>query len=383
MFSGSAVVDWRNTSGFGQRGSPPQVLIYTAAGHPAVQCLAYSSDGRNYAKFGKNPVVAEIAPGNRDPKVIRYEPIGEWVMALYVGLPDKTGRLDEKGRPAIEHTVHFLTSPNLKDWTVRSRVDGFYECPDIFELPVDGDLSKRKWVLTAASSEYVLGAFDGARFTPETPKLKGHFGRGFYAAQTFSDIPGRDGRRIQIGWLQAPSPGMPFNQAMSLPVELELRSTAEGPRIARAPVKELTALRARSHSVGPVTLKPGDLNPLAGIRGELVEVRAEFTPAETAEVVFKLRGATVSYNASKQSISVNDHSAPAPLREGRQTLVLYVDRTTLEVFAADGLTYVPMPFIPKSDDLSLELVTRGGTARFIALEVYELKSIWEPGRGER
>ena len=124
----------------------------------------------------------------------------------------------------------------MKTWTFQSRIAGFFECPDIFEL-------SGKWVLTAASSEYMVGAFDGKTFTPETPKLKGHLGRGFYAAQTFSHEP--KGRVVQIGWLQTATPGMPFNQAMSLPLELKLRQTAAGPRLTWQPVEELKIAACR------------------------------------------------------------------------------------------------------------------------------------------
>ena len=248
MFSGSAVVDWKNTSGFGKPGQPAQVLIYTAAGDPTVQCIAFSTDGRNYAKFSGNPVVKQITGGNRDPKVIWHEPTQKWVMTLYV----------EQNRV---HTIQFLSSPNLKDWTRMSHTDGFFECPDFFELPVDGDAANRKWVLTAASSEYMVGTFDGTTFTPETPKLPGHRGRGFYAAQTFSDIPSEDGRRIQIGWFQTETPGMPFNQSMTIPLELKLTATLEGPRLTWTPVKELASLRARSHRFDPVTLQPDTGQP--------------------------------------------------------------------------------------------------------------------------
>jgi sucrose-6-phosphate hydrolase SacC (GH32 family) len=377
MYSGSAVVDWKNTSGLGRDGQPPQVLIYTAAGEPTVQCLAYSTDGRSYTKFAGNPVVPEITRGNRDPKVLWHEPTKQWVMALYVGLPGKDGKVDKKGRPIGEHTVHFLVSPNLRDWTVTSRIEGFYECPDMFELPIDGDASRKKWVLTAANSDYMVGSFDGRKFTPETEKLKGHRGRGFYAAQTFSDLPAADGRRIQIGWLQAPSPGMPFNQCMSVPMELKLITTADGPRLTWTPVKELQALRAQSHRLAAQRLKEGDVNPLAGLRGELLELRAEFEPGDAAEIAFRIRGAAIVYDTDKQEISVNGHRAPAPLCDGRQHIVVYSDRTALEVFASDGLSYVPMPVIAKPEDTSLEAAVRGGAASFIALEVHELKSAWQ------
>ena len=134
MFSGSAVVDWNNTSGFGKDGQPAFVLIYTAAGRPTVQCIAYSTDGRHFTKFSGNPVVKQITSGNRDPKVFWHEPTRKWVMVLYVGLPEK------------KHTIHFFTSPNLRDWSLASvteaGADGgkfLFECPDFFELPVDGD----------------------------------------------------------------------------------------------------------------------------------------------------------------------------------------------------------------------------------------------------
>src|SRR6185436_20673476 len=103
MFSGSAVVDWKNTSGLGSEGHPPLVLIYTAAGNPTVQCIASSTDGRTFTKYPGNPVIKQITAGNRDPKVIWHEPTKQWVMALYVELEGV-------------HTIHFFTSTNLKNW---------------------------------------------------------------------------------------------------------------------------------------------------------------------------------------------------------------------------------------------------------------------------
>jgi len=365
MFSGSAVVDRANTSGFASaKVAEPLVLIYTAAGEPAVQCLAYSDDrsGTTWTKFAGNPVVKNLGPGNRDPKVSWHEPTKRWVMALYVELPGG------------KQTIHFLTSPDLKAWTVASHIDGFFECPDLFELPVDGGPG-RKWVLTAASSEYMVGSFDGRTFTPETSKLPGHRGKGFYAAQTFSDLPPSDGRRIQVGWLQAESPGMPFNQAMSVPLELALRSTSAGPRLTWRPARELGTLRAKSDHSGDFALKPGD-HPLPGVGGELLDVRVTFEPGDAAEVGLKVRGVPVIYDARKQEIVVNGHRAPAPLVEGRQSLTILVDRTSIEVFAADGLTYVPMPVIPRAEDRAVSLGATGGTARVVSLDVHELKSAW-------
>ncbi len=373
MFSGSAVVDWDNTSGLGRNGEPPLVLIYTAAGDPTVQCIASSTDGRTFSKYPGNPVLKQITSGNRDPKVLWHEPTKRWVMVLYVE------------KPAGQHTIHFFTSPNLRDWTLASVVEGdpagkpfLFECPDFFELPVDGEAGNRKWVLTAANSEYAVGTFDGTRFTPEQRKLPGHRGRGFYAAQTFSDIPPTDGRRIQIGWFQTETKAMPFNQSMTVPFELKLARTPEGPRLTFTPVRELEALRARSHRFKATALSAGQANPLEAVRAELVELKAEFEPGDADEVVFTIRGATIAFDSRKQELAVNQHRAPAPLRDGRQQVTIYGDRTGLEVFASDGLTYVPMPFQPKPNDLALKIEARGGTARLKALEVHELNSAWRP-----
>ena len=260
-----------------------------------------------------------------------------------------------------------------------SRTDGFFECPDLFELPVDGNAARRKWVLTAASSEYMVGDFDGAHFTPGTVKLPGHRGRGFYAAQTFSDLPANDRRRIQIGWFQTPTPGMPFNQSMTIPIELNLVTMPEGPRLTWTPVGELAVLRARSHRFDAMTLEPGGANPLAQVQAELFELRAEFEPGEASEVAFTVRGAKVVYDAKQHELVVNDQRAPAPLRGGRQRLTIYCDRMGLEVFASDGLTYVPMPFLPQPGDRALGVAARGGTAKLTALQVHELRSAWTDG----
>ncbi|HEX5443923.1 MAG TPA: DUF4980 domain-containing protein [Pirellulales bacterium] len=371
MFSGSAVVDVNNTSGFGRDGQPPLVLVYTAAGNPTVQCVAYSTDrGRTFTKYAGNPVLKQLTPGNRDPKVIWHEPSRQWVMVLYV----------QRGETP---TIEFFTSPALKQWTSQSAVEPFFECPDLFELPV-GESGDKKWVLTAASSEYMIGSFDGRTFTPQTPKLPGHRGRGFYAAQTFSDLPPADGRRIQIGWLQAPSPGMPFNQAMSVPLELSLRETADGARLHWRPVRELAKLRVKSHRLSAQPLRP-DENPLTGITiGGPLELHVEFEPGRATELELNIRGVGLMYDAARQEITVNGHRAPAPLiddrqKPGRQRWTVLLDKTSIEIFTGDGQVYVPMPILHDPKNSSLAIAARGGEARLIALDVHELGSIWSDG----
>jgi sucrose-6-phosphate hydrolase SacC (GH32 family) len=116
------------------------------------------------------------------------------------------------------------------------------------------------------------------------------------------------------------------------------------------------------------------------VQGELLEIRAEFEPGTAAEIGFNLRGVSVVYDAKSQEIVVSGHRAIAPLRDGKQRLIIYVDRTNLEVFAADGLSYVPFPINLDPKNTSLSASAIGGMARIISLEVFELNSIWSTGR---
>jgi fructan beta-fructosidase len=339
MFSGSAVVDWENTTGFGENGKPPLVLIYTASGDPTTQCLAFSNDGFTFTKFSGNPVLPQITPGNRDPKVFWHVQTQKWIMVLYVEMPEK------------RHTVQFFRSPDLKAWEWMSTTEGgidsdqfLYECPDFFELEVDGDENNKKWVLTAANSSYSIGSFDGTTFTPEFSDIPDVQGKGFYAAQTFSDISQEDGRRIQIGWIRADSPGMPFNQLMSLPSVLSLKSTTDGPRLARTPIEELKKLRdgAETHS-------------------DCFELKIEITES----VKFDVSGVEVGCDFENQELMVRDHKISAPLISGKQNLVIFVDRTVMEIYASDGLVYLTLPNLTRSKVLPKEG------------KIYPLRSLWE------
>lgn len=368
MFSGSAVVDWNNTSGFGKDGQPPLVLIYTAAGNPTVQCLAHSLDGRHFTKYTGNPVLPQITGGNRDPKVFWHQPSNKWIMVLYV----------EKDK---KHTIHFFTSSNLKDWTLASQTEGdapgkryLFECPDFFELPVDNDPSNKKWVLTAADSSYAIGKFDGTRFEPELSRLVGHQGKGFYAAQTFADIPNSDGRRIQIGWFQTETRGMAFNQSMTIPLELRLTSTPDGPRMTFSPVQELQTLRGEHRHLDAQSLKPADKIELSDY--ELLEMQTEIEPGTASAVTLNVRGTRLEYLPKTEQLRVGDLVASAPLRDGKLRLVLYCDRTGLELFASDGLCYIPLPINFPVDNQRLTLEVQGDGAKLKSLDIYKLRSAW-------
>jgi fructan beta-fructosidase len=359
-FSGSAVVDRENTSGWKKGEGDLMVLAYTSTGRG--ECMAWSNDnGVTWQEYEGNPVVKHQG---RDPRLLWHEPSRRWVMAVYQ---------EDEGKQWIA----FYNSPDLKRWDFQSRIDGFFECPDLFELPVDGNPRNTKWVLTAANSDYMLGQFDGSKFTPDSPKIKGHQGKGFYAAQTFSHDP--RGRIVQIGWFQAPSPEMPFNQAMSLPLELSLNSTKEGPRLAWRPVEELAKLREKSWKLGPRVVGEKE-NPLEKVDAEILEIDAEFTPGDAKQVRLRVRGIEIEYDVAKQTVTVAGQPASAPLTEGRQQLRLFLDRTGLELFTSQGRTFVPLPVIPMPNDRSASLEALGGQAEFTRLDVHRFGSVWAEGK---
>ncbi|HEY2587554.1 MAG TPA: glycoside hydrolase family 32 protein [Tepidisphaeraceae bacterium] len=356
-WSGSAVVDEANTSGFKTGDDAPLVAAFTSTGRG--ECIVYSNDrGRTWTEFAGNPVVRHRG---RDPRLLRYAPGKHWVMALY----------DEVGRT---RNIAFYTSPDLKQWTFASRIEGFFECPDLFELPVDGNPNDRKWVLTAASSEYRVGQFDGRQFTPQTPKLPGQRGDAMYAAQTFSDIPAADGRRIQIGWGRCTTPGMPFNQMMTFPCELTLHRTPDGPRMFWQPVREVESLHGKKFVWHAQPLKKEE-NPLAKVGGELLDIAAEIEPDSAREIRFQIRGHDVRYDNQSHELICGSKRAPLPLIDGHISLRFLVDRTSIEVFGNGGAVYMPMAHISEGSNSPLEL-TSDGEATLRSMTVYELRSAW-------
>jgi sucrose-6-phosphate hydrolase SacC (GH32 family) len=370
MFSGSAVVDRDNSAGF-QRGSEKTlVAIYTAAGgtsdeskgKPFTQCLAYSTDaGRTWNKYEHNPVLQHVRAQNRDPKIVWHAPTKRWTMALYLD----------------GDTFAFYASPDLKRWEHLQdlSVPGCSECPDFFPMTVEGGQpggqAEVKWVWTAANAKYLVGSFDGSRFTPETKEPQQvEFGKNYYAVQTYSDVS--DGRRIQIGWMNGGRfPRMPFNQQMSFPHELRLKRVADGPRLFSMPVREIVRLHGRSQTLAGLTLRPGD-NPLSGFSGELFDIEAELEPIDARAFGLKVRGQPVVYSTAEKRITALG-SAPLSLKDGVLHLRLLVDRTSIETFANDGEVALSGCFLPPANNKTLEAFSEGGSVRVRTLRVTELK----------
>jgi fructan beta-fructosidase len=359
-WSGSGVVDHGNTSGFGAGNEPPLVLVYTSAGETFTQSLARSNDrGRTWHKYEGNPVVAQIADGNRDPKVFFHRPTGRWIMVLYVTL----------GKAS------FFTSQNLKEWKPVSEVelDGFHECPDMFELPVDSDPAMRKWVLHDARFHYWIGRFDGTTFTPEAGPVQGDFGNNFYAAQSWC---GPDDRLVQIGWMcNGEYPDMPFSQQMSFPCELALRTVNGEVQLCRYPVREIGSLYTRVFESDNVTVGPGD-NPLPGVRGEFFDIHMKVVPDTDAVFGVRLHGRDVT--CTNRVVSCLDRTADISTCHDTVRLRILVDRTSLEVFANDGAVSMSSCFLPKERRTDIEFFVESGRVDMRSLRIAELAPARNP-----
>jgi sucrose-6-phosphate hydrolase SacC (GH32 family) len=384
MFSGSAVVDWNNTAGLQEGAEPPLIAIYTAAGQPFSQCIAVSNDrGRTLQKYSGNPVVPSTELGSRDPKVIWHAPTGKWVMALYL---DWYEAEKYPGRPILEvlHEINsyaIYTSPDLKHWQKSSEfmIPDDAECPELFELPISGTSGDSRWIVFGAEGRYVIGAFDGETFTPESERHVLNNGDCFYAAQTFTDIPASDGRRILIPWGETKSPlfaEMPFGESMGLPIELTLHRTDDGLRIFANPVRELAALRTSTTRIAEQALRVGE-NPLASLAGELWEIEADIAVGDASRLVVDVRGVPVSYDVERREITCGDRTASLELIDGRIRLRVFVDRTAIDVFGNDGRLYMPMGVDLTGGEPTLSLRAEGGDAVIRTLEVHELASAWD------
>lgn len=362
MFSGSAVVDYKNTSGFREGKENVMVAAYTAdLDGVEVQCIAYSNDkGRTWNKYARNPVIESkdrlgTSTDTRDPKIFWHKESGKWVLVLF----EKDGH-------------SFFNSDNLREWTFQSHVKGFYECPEFFELPVDGNPGNKKWVLYGANGSYMLGKFDGKTFTPESEKQFYLTGK-MYAAQTFNNIPESDGRRIQIGWGQSSHPGMPFNMMMSFPTQLTLQSTDKGIKMFSKPIAEIQSLDKEWFHWNGLDTK--DLNgKVKDLNGQMlhVKVKGKFSVISRMEI----DGNPIMDSASQANLKEwmfgkemnNADQASAELE-------ILIDRTSIEVFVNKGEYNIYTPRGTARNNLGLQFVNDTNSV-IDSLEVSELNTIW-------
>ncbi len=392
IWSGSAVIDWHDSSGF-FGGKPGMVCVYTsmnpADGGRQAQSIAYSPDGIHFKVYARNPVIPELRfqAGQhdevdfRDPKVFWHEPTKRWIMAVAGG------------------TLRFYSSTNLREWTLEStNQDINTECPDFFEMPVvGGSPSETRWLLSAGGKWYVTGKFDGHHFTPDGPRLPMNYGKDCYASQTWNETP--DHRRILIAWLYSWGyqnvPTAPWSGGgMTLPYQLTLHKTPDGPRLRQMPIAETEKLRGKPTVVGPMDLTPG-VNALAAVRGKALEVEAEFEVGSAKSIVFRVpavgpHAVTFGYDVASGKLFTDRREAgfaelggfterydvPLAATAGRVKLRFWLDANSLELFDAAGATPMTTMILPDPSADTISLQSQGGDARIVSLRCWPLKRIW-------
>ncbi|MDW8396523.1 MAG: glycoside hydrolase family 32 protein [Anaerolineae bacterium] len=381
IFSGSAAVDWHNTSHLGNRDQPPLIAAYTEhTKHEQAQCLAYSTDrGRTWTPFAENPVIAIGAREFRDPKLFWHTSTQRWVMAC--ALPD-------------QHKVRFYASADLRHWQWLSdfgpagAVQGVWECPDLFPLTLDDGSGQQRWVLkvddTQFGAQYFVGHFDGEVFLCDDPPTRVRqidCGADFYAAQSWNDAPNR--RHVWLAWMNnwayaQRTPTTPWRGMMTAPRELALQRRDGEIYLVQRPIAELAHLRG----AGLRCINAGfeQVNrQLSELCGVALELDLRLKCAENAQVFLSIRrGAAeetiVGYRADQAQLCIDRtrsgnvafapqfdglHTAICPLREGELHLHVLIDLHSVELFADGGRVILSDLVFPTSPEATLSLETQG------------------------
>ena len=398
IFSGSCAIDRENSAGFGKDAI---VAMYTSAATSQTQSLAHSTDGGNtFHKYAGNPVIT-LDSEFRDPNMFWYAPAKEWVLVL---------------AHALEHEMLVYTSKDMKNWTLQSRFgkglgaqDGVWECPDLFELPAG---KGSKWVMLVnlnpggpfggSATQYFVGDFDGKTFTPDRDKNGNvptkwmDYGKDHYATVSFSDTP--DGRRTVLGWMSNwqyanDVPTQQYRSANTLPRDLSLFRGKDGSwYLASAPSPEVDALRASttarvnsSLSTTPVVYTlPADNDGICEIDATITAAKGPVTMTLSND---KGEKTLITYDPAKATVSVDrtasgvtdfsrDFSAvttaPLPAKVKALSLRIFVDRSSIEVFANDGQAVLTNLVFPSAPYSTLS-VSADPKATLKALSVYPLK----------
>lgn len=392
VFSGSAVVDHRNTSGLGVDGTAPMVAVYTAV-DPATgrqtQALASSLDrGRTWERYAGNPVLDIGSNDFRDPKVFWHDETARWVMVLVL---------------AVERTVQLYCSADLVHWEHLSdigplgSVAGVWECPDLFPLAVDGDATRTRWVLVVSVQEgavaggsgtqYVVGDFDGTVFTTDDEARWLDHGSDNYAAVSFSGRPDDD--RVLVGWMSnwdyaRVTPAVGVRGLMTVPRRVRLSTVDGAVLLVQEPV--LPALGAPSYAATdlavdgaldlPVTLRQGrvrlSVDPGTARR---VGLRVRVGDDEATEVSYDVATGTVCLDRSRSGrvdfhpTVAAAHAAPYRPVDGAVELDVLVDTTSVEVFAGAGEVSLTDLVFPSPESTGVVVFTEGGSCRVLSVEV--------------
>lgn len=404
IFSGSAVADVNNTSGFGQGGKTPLVAIFThhdpkgeKAGSNTFQnqSIAYSlDDGKTWTKYANNPVVKN--PGIkdfRDPKVSWYEAGKKWIMTL----------------ATLDH-ITFYSSPDLKNWSKESEFGkevgahgGVWECPDLFALDYNG---QKIWVLVVninpggpnggSATQYFTGQFDGNKFTPyQTDTRWLDYGPDEYAGVTWSNT---GNRKIFLGWMSNWQyanivPTSVWRSAMTIPRDLGIQKVGEKYLVTSQPVPELNNLYATAMADGNINASNYNFTQKAGRMTGPYRLHMTADKIETFSFTFSNRlgeNVIVGYDKPSNSYFIDRsksgkvnfekgfakrHTAPRFSNNENMDLTLVVDNASIELFADNGLTVMTEIFFP-NQLLSNIQVSSPDDFTIKSLQLTRMNSIW-------
>ena len=369
IFSGSAVVDHNNTAGFGKGAV---VAMYTSAGENQTQSIAYSNDnGQTFTKYDGNPVLTSNTPDYRDPHVFWNEDIKRWNMIMAEG----------------QH-MDIYSSADLKEWKLESQFGaeygnhgGVWECPDLMKMKVRGT-DEYKWLLLCninpggpfggSATQYFVGQFDGHKFTcesaPEVTKWM-DYGKDHYATVTFDNAP--DGRRVAMAWMSNwqyanQVPTKQFRSANSVPRDLDLYEyegqtycgVTPSPELAAARPKKATKTLSEACEM-VVSLKGNATITLSNDKGE--QVVMTYDEKSRTFAMDRTKSGLCDFSDEFAALTV------APVHGKLSQLRLFIDRSSIEAFDADGkmaMTNLVFPTRPYNK------VTVKGKAKYV---VYNLK----------
>ena len=404
VFSGSSAIDTENSAGFGK---DAVVSMYTSAGVSQAQSLAYSLDnGETFSIYPGNPVIT-LESEARDPNMFWNSDTKEWTLVL---------------AHALDHEMLIFTSPDMKEWTLQSSFgkglgaqDGVWECPDLFELPVDGT-DRKKWVLLCninpggpfggSGIQYFVGDFDGKTFTADkdadgnVPTKWLDYGKDNYAIVSWSDAP--DNRRTTIGWMSnwqyaAEVPTKQFRSANTLPREISLFTGNDGQIYAAStPSPELSALRGpkivdtKSFNVkgtGKTIALPTENDGVCEIlmdvmpgKSDSVTLTFSNDSGEKSILTYAPQQETLSFDRRESGIVDFSQDFPAvtvaPTFNGGHTLPLriFIDRASMEVFANDGKGVMTNLVFPTTPYTKLTVSAEGAGAKIKNLKIYSIKN---------
>jgi len=365
-WSGSGIVDKKNVSGLKDGEDDPILLFFTA--HPTGQKLSYSTDGGKTFKVydktvlpNKDSIVAE----DRDPKVFWHEETQKWIMILY------TESLSVSNLPSYG----FFSSDNLLDWKYESEVERCYECPDMVELPINGDKSNTKWVILCCNGDYLVGDFDGHKFTHCQELNISQRNYPNYASQTWSNMP--DDRCVQIAWLICNTElNMPFKNQLTIPVELTLRQNGNKYELLKNPIKELETLREEVISISDVKLENSSnlfKEKISCYSEYDMEIEFEYNPF--ARMYFSTPFGDICYISHINALEMNTKSELLyPDKNNIVKFRILADRSSLEIFGDEGRLYMCFDKIPETRDLS---ISSTHNVNIKSVKIYKLKSTWK------